>query len=230
MKFIASLLSLLAVAALPPAPTDGIRDDARVLSERGRATLVKEMQEFNARTGLLMFVDTNTFLDNSTNVRARARQLLPAWSGVRAGVLVCIDRSASEPPCIQVADPIWKRSSEPEVLAVIDEATRRLGEQGMSETTLINGMRLLMEKLSELDQLATARAEVWKHSDRLLATWLLACALLGAACTWLISRRLRSSEGAESAQHWFPDVSVGQRFGAPIGGGVIVVLTYHREV
>lgn len=230
MTFTAHLLSMLAAVALPPAPTDGIRDDARVLSEKGRAVLVKEMQAFTERTGLLMFLDTNTFLDGSTNTRLRAKQLLPAWSGARDGVVMCVDRSSQEPPGIQVADAVWKRPNDAEVLAALDEVLRGMNGRAVSEETVTSGLRALMERLTELHHRAADRSSVWKKSDLLLATYFLSSVFIGALLIWIISRRLRRSEGAAAVQHYFPEVVVGQRFGAPYGGGVIVELTYRREV
>ena len=221
---------MLAAAALPSAPADGIRDDARVLSERGRQTMVTEMGAFTERTGLRIFLDTNTFLESSTNARVRAKQLLAAWSGDKAGVLVCLDRTSQEPPGIQVSDPVWKRSSEPEVLAAIDEASTILSGAKVDEIAVVTGLRSLMAKLIKLDQLASARTKIWRPSDRLLAGGFLACVLIGGLATLLVSSRLRRSERAIATQHFFPDVSVGQRFGAPFGGGVVVELNYRREI
>ncbi len=230
MTFSAHLLAMLAAAALPPAPVDGIRDDAHILSERAQQTMVTEMKAFTERTGLRIFLDTNTFLESSTNARIRAKQLLTAWSGEKAGVLVCMDRTSQEPPGIQVSDQVWKRSSEPEVLAAIDEASVILSGPKVDEVAVVTGLRSLMEKLVKLDQLAGARTKIWRPSDKLLAGGFLACVLIGGLITLLVSKRLKRTEGELATQHYFPDVSVGQRFGAPFGGGVIVEVSYRREI
>lgn len=230
MTLSAHLLSMLAAAALPPAPLDGIRDDARLFSDKGRQALASEMRSFTEKTGLAIFVDASTFLPTGTNARARAKALRPVWTGARDGVVICIDRSSQDPPGIELSDAIWNRDSEPEVLAMLDNNLRFFSSRKLDEALTIEGVKMLMQRLTTLEDLARQRTRLWRPSDTLLAGAFAAILLVGMLLTVVLSRLLRRSESDSAAEYWFPDVNVGQRFGAPFGGGVIVELTYHRDL
>lgn len=230
MSFAACLVSLaLAVApALPPAPADGIRDDARVLTSEAKAILAQEMQVFTAETGLRLFIDTNTYLDGDMNPGERCRQLVRAWCGDTPGAVICVDRASKPMHAIQIAPAFWERSSELEVMPALMAAAEQVGQAQVSSDGLAAGARTLMKRLTELEKLAKSRSRVLDHSDWLLAAAFGACLAVGGLVAWILSRWLKRYEKEKAVEHTFPDVEVGQRFGAPNGGGVVVEMSFRK--
>lgn len=230
MSLTACIAGLLAAAAsaLPPSPADGIRDDARVFPVEARAVLSAEMQAFTSASGIRLFIDTNTYLEADVNPGERCRQLVRAWCGEEPGVVICVDRASKPMHAIQISPALWARSSELEIMPALLAAAEQIGRSQVSAEGLTEGARTLMKRLTRLEKLARARERVLDHSDKLLASAFGASLAVGGLVAWLLSRRMRRHEIAQAVQHTFPDVEVGQRFGAPNGGGVVVEVSFRK--
>lgn len=219
-------LALAAAPPLPPAPADGIRDDARVLASENREALAKDIRAFTAETGILVFLDTNTYLASNTNPGERSRGLMQSWCGDQPGVVICIDRASKPMHAIQFSPALWERSSELEVMPLLQNVSELMGRTQITSESLDQAMHLLMRRLASQTQLSRLRSRIFDHSGKLLAAAFGGCLLLGGLGAVLVTRWLRRYETQQAVQHFFPDVEVGQRFGAPNGGGVVVEISY----
>ena len=232
MIFSTGVLSMVAAvtAALPLAPVDGLRDDAHVFSNETQAALLQERTQFVQQTGLRLFIDTNTYLDGSMTAGERARALLRAWSGdpPQRSVMVCVDRSSRGLPVLHVSADLWQRYNEPQLITVLREVAEQMGRDKVTEESITRGLRLLMKELSRLETLARQRGSAFQSNDLLFAGIFTGCLFIGSFVIMLMARRLGQSEEHRAVQHYFPDVEVGQRFGAPCGGGVVVEVRYRR--
>ena len=87
-------------------------------------------------------------------------------------------------------------------------------------------LRIVLQRLTELHALAERRAVPMEERDWQLAGTLLAALLLLALVGhgWL--RRVDVDELSDLEPLELPEVEVGQRFGAPAGGGVLVEIQY----
>ena len=226
------VLSMVAAvaAALPVAPADGLRDDAHVFSSETQAALAKEREQFGRQTGLRLFVDTNTYLDGTLSGGERARALLRAWSGdpPQRSVIVCVDRSSRGLPVLHVSADLWQRYNEPQLITVLRSVAEPMGRDKVTEESIVTGLRLLMKELTRLENVARQRGDVFQSSDLLFAGVFTGALFIGGFVIMLIARRLGQGEEERAVQHHFPDVAVGQRFGAPCGGGVVVEAQYRR--
>lgn len=228
MSWAVTLLSLAAAAALPPAPQSGIRDDAHVFSPAAEATLAREMQDFRRATGFRLFIDTNTFLDSGSSTSDRARTLLHEWNGDEPAAIICIARSSTTSPSIYVSEAIWQRATMLELMTSIRAASLALNKQPLTEVEVTEGARTLMKELTKMERIARSRDRLFHRRDAYLAAAFVAILGLGSTLAWGIIRLLRRNEAERAVQHLFPDVEVGQRFGATCGGGVIVEITYRK--
>jgi len=89
-------------------------------------------------------------------------------------------------------------------------------------------VRLLMKELTRLENEARQRSNAFRGTDMLFAGIFTGSLFIGGFVVMLIARRLGQGEEHRAARHHLPDVEVGQRFGAPCGGGVVVEVRYRR--
>lgn len=221
-------LTLAAPTALPPAPANGIRDDAHVFTPAGEAALVREMEAFHQATGIRLFIDTNTYLESGANTNERARKLVRAWNGTAASAIICLNRASELPPSVYASEGIWNRGTTLELVDAIRAAMAPLLARPLTETDALAGARALMKELTRLERNARNRDRLFQRHDAYLAAAFIAALMVGGLLTWLGVRLLRRDEAERAVQHLFPDVEVGQRFGATCGGGVIVAITYRK--
>lgn len=232
MTFSTGILSMVAAAAmaLPTKPVDGIRDDGRVFSTETKQALVQERAVFAQQTSIQLFIDTNTYLDSSMSAGERARALLRAWSREPdpRSLIVCVDRSSRGLPVLHVSADLWQRYSEPQLITVLSAVAGQMGRDKVTEDAIAQGVRLLMKELTRLENEARQRSNAFRGTDMLFAGIFTGSLFIGGFVVMLIARRLGQGEEHRAARHYLPDVEVGQRFGAPCGGGVVVEVRYRR--
>lgn len=229
MSWIVTWISMAATAAaLPPAPADGVRDDARIFGDESRRVLVVQMEEFRKDTGFRLFIDTNTYIELPDNTNDRARTLLKAWGGDSPSAVVCIDRASQSLPTIVASDAIWQRTTTLELMTAIRASAEEMGSRPITEAEAMSGMKALMDGLRRVESVARQREQLMSRQDLIIAGIFGVALALGTGLIWLVVRLLRSREATLAKQHHFPDVEVGQRFGAPNGGGVLVEISYRK--
>ena len=229
MSWIVTWISMAATAAaLPPAPADGVRDDARIFGDESRRVLGVQMEEFRKDTGFRLFIDTNTYIELPDNTNDRARSLLKAWSDESSSVVVCIDRASQALPTIVASDAIWQRTTTLELMTAIRASAEEMGSRPITEAEAMDGMKALMDGLRRVESVARQRERFMSRQDLVIAGVFGIALVFGTGLIWLVVRQLRSREAILAKQHHFPDVEVGQRFGAPNGGGVMVEISYRK--
>lgn len=228
MTFSTGILSMAAAvaAALPTKPTDGLRDDGRVFSTEMKQALVQERAAFAQQTGIQLFIDTNTYLDGSQSAGERSRALLKAWADNQRSVIICVDRSSRGLPVLHVSADLWQRYNEPQLITTLRAVAEQMGRDKITEESITAGLRLLMKELTQLENQARQRSHAFQSSDLLFAGIFTGALFIGSFVIMLIAKRFGQGEEARSVQHFFPDVEVGQRFGAPCGGGVVAEVQY----
>ncbi|MBL9142375.1 MAG: hypothetical protein JNM99_01725 [Verrucomicrobiaceae bacterium] len=227
MSWIVTWISM-AAAALPPAPVDDVHDDARIFGDESRRVLSVQMEEFRKDTGFRLFIDTNTYIELPDNANDRARSLLKAWGGKSPSVVVCIDRASQALPTIVASDAIWQRTTTLELMTAIRASAEEMGSRPITEAEAMDGMKALMDGLKRVESVARQREQFMSRQDLIIAAVFGIALVFGTGLIWLVVRQLRSREASLAKQHHFPDVEVGQRFGAPNGGGFMVEISYRK--
>jgi hypothetical protein len=231
LRFLLALLlvSLSVLASdLPPVPADGLRDDARFFTKEGAAQLRAEVQALEQATGIRGYVDANTYIEGGQRGTERAQQLVQSWGQGRSAVVICLDRSAPRPGALDVSADLWERFTEPELMALIAKTVLAMGDGRTDETAVLKAVREMREGFTEQHAAATARARVLGgHDVGMLIAFLLVLGLGAALTMWLV-RRNQAREAEADVRHYFPDVEVAPRLGAPNGGGVMAAVQYRR--
>lgn len=217
--------SLLAFT-IPPAPADGIRDDARVMSAEGRGDLAAEMRKFEQRTGISIMVDTNTYLEANLSLATRCRLLLDQWLGGRPGAVFCVNRTLGPDAYIVFSQKLFERYPEPDLTQAAGETKAAMAKVSAPENRLPVGVRVLMGRLDALEKAAARRGALFHRRDLEMMAGFAGFLLAAGAVTALIVRQRHRVEQRDAVKHHFPDVEVAQRLGAPSGGGVVAEVGY----
>lgn len=221
----------LAVAvSLPPAPANGIRDDARAMSAEARDALALEMKAFEQRTGIVIVIDTNTYLDQNVSTMDRCHALLDGWVGRRPGVVFCLNRSVKPVPFIVFSPLLSGRYPEPDLSQAAGETTEAMADGSAPENRVPVGVRVMMGRLTILEKDASRRSQLFHRRDLEMMAGFGGFLTVACLITFVLVRRRRGVEDAEAVQHHFPDVEVTQRFAAPSGGGVVVEISYKSQL
>ena len=216
--------------AAPPAPADGIFDEARIFQRvpRLREALGQRLREFRERTGFEVYV---VLLDGlvGRDLQQEAKRLRNSWLGGEPGVVMAMDADTSA--CVLA----W---SEPSIHA----GDRKLpvvgpGEVSPQERILIwrelgalerpeirsheDAAKLVDALLRSLDKVVTpAEQEPPSRFGHLLLLALgLGSALLLVGM--LVAAAVRRADHRASDRLFFPVVPVGERLKAPRGGGKV---------
>ncbi len=213
---------------IPPAPADGIRDDARAMTIEGRKSVAAEMQKFEHRTGIALFVDTNTYLEGDQTAMDRSRALIAGWIGHRPGLVFCLNRGARPVPLIFFSKELSERYPEPDLSLAAAETMESMARVSAPENRLPVGVRVMMNRLRALESANASRNRLFHRHDIEMMAGFGALLFVTGLIALLIIRFHHKEEAIEAVKHQFPDVEVSQRFSAPGGGGVIVEVSYRR--
>lgn len=214
--------------ALPPKPADGIRDDARAMTAEAHQALAEEIRAFEKRTGMVIVIDTNTFLEQGVTSGERCRALVAEWIGKKPGVVFCLNRGAKPVPFIVYSAELFDRYPEPDLTQAAGETTEAMAKVATPENRLPVGVRVMMGRLTALEKTAARRNHMFLRRELEMMAGFCGFLLVAGAITWVIVRYRGRHEQAAAVQHRFPDVEVAQRFGAPSGGGIVAEVTYVR--
>ncbi len=219
----------LAAFTVPELPSDGIRDDARAMTAADRAALAVEIKKFEQRTGIVVVVDTNTYLEAGLSVATRCRLLLDRWVGARPGAVFCMNRTTGPDAFIVFSQKLFERYPEPDLTQAAGETKEAMAKVSAPEIRLPVGVRVLMGRLDALEKAAARRNQLFHRRDLEMMAGFAALLLAAGLVTALIVRQRHKQEASDAIKHHFPDVEVAQRLGAPSGGGVVVEITYTRR-
>jgi hypothetical protein len=211
---------------VPPAPADGLYDDASVLSEAQRASAVKAVAMARA-AGVNLHVALYAYIVGES-IEQRAERLKEAWCPDGAGLLVVADTSTNQCTYLShVAETEWLSTTELQRIFTESSNLAAAAEGTSSDKVLVvieNLAPRLSEAMARHEQLTRHRISprVWWIFGGVTLASLVLAALAGLARWWHHRHRRASAP----APHYFPSVAVGERFGGPFGGGVIAEVNF----
>ncbi|MFZ4764568.1 MAG: TPM domain-containing protein, partial [Roseimicrobium sp.] len=210
-----------AMAQTPERPRDGVYDETLLFTESDQAAVSARLATAARQTGVQVLIAGLTFSRDAT-ARDTAVRLASAWGREEPCVLLVFDRG-KDSIALGCNASLWNRYP-------VDELFLLFTDQGKTEargsTKPEVAMKAAMERaLQSLQRLETARQKreriLGPAEMRLLqgvafgmGLFLLACAL---AAYWAHCARL-----ARTTKHFFPDVHMEMRLGAPYGGGAVM--------
>jgi hypothetical protein len=216
----------LAAPAVPPPPADGLFDASSALNDGQRAAAVKAIGQARA-AGVELYVALYNFVIDET-IERRAERLKDAWCPSGTGLLVVADLSTQQCTYLShVADTEWLSTTE--LQGIFTEASKGAASvEGSSADKLLAVIENLAPRLS--DAMARHR-ELTRHRVSPLAWWvfgIVTVAVFALLCLAGIAVRLRRRHRLATVPqpHYFPTVEVGERYGAPFGGGVIAEVRF----
>ena len=236
-RLFASILALLVwpgvqafAQDIGEAPADLIHDDSRVFDAEIHARLAAELRDFEQRTGVLVYVETLTFIDGGVTAQMRCKQLMDAWLPGRRGMVLCYNRAERALPEFGFSTALQQQVSAMALAKVGESAAAAM--QGVADTRerLLAGLHAVLAEISKLPQLSASPGtgqdgRMFSREDGMLAAAFAGVLALGALVGWLLVRWQRAQEHVTDVQFFFPEAEVGQRFGASCGGGVMAEIS-----
>lgn len=214
---------------LPPAPRDGVFDEARLFrtSPERRILMEERLREFREGTGYEVYV---AFLESliGRNLDEECQRLRLAWLGEKPGMVFAMNTDSGD------FATSW---SEPSIRAGGDELpavgpgevspTERKRIEGLLESQPAPGVRssegaeqLVLVLLDGLEEaVASAEAPVHRRGRLLLLALGLGSVMLLVAM--LAGAAVRRGDRRAQDRLYFPKIEVGERLKAPRGGGKV---------
>lgn len=222
------LLSWSVQSAAPPTPADGVRDDARLLSDAARDEIAQEITNLRESAGLWVMVDTETFLPPDVSPQQRIRVLRDTWLGDKPGLVVSMTRRTEGPPLVDATAPLWQRHGEPHVYAMLQRAANAGTAGATREEKLLSTLRSLLADLRAAEARSQQKEDFFQPQDIWLAAGLATLLAFAALLTIFAVRHKRRTEARRAAVKLLPDVIMPTRLGAPGGGGTVVERSYRK--
>jgi hypothetical protein len=212
---------------LPERPADFIRDDARTMDAGTKGLLSEEIRQFTARSGLQLYLDTNAFLLGNESALIRARRLVGHWLDPKTpGIVLCLNRGASVVPVLQYNGALQAAYPDGDLVTLSYEVAVNVDACLRPEEKIPTALRTVLHRMTALQSTAKLSKKALEGREWTLALALLLGATgLGLVIHWLLLK-LDKDELSALEQLELPEVEVGQRFGAPGGGGLMAELSY----
>lgn len=215
-------LTVLTATTLASEPTQRIFDSAHMLSPAKHAELQEKLAEFSAATGCEVFIQAETYLESGMTARTAARTARRFVSGSGPTALFLSDR-AKDSIAISQSPEFWQRFPIAALVENLRTAMAQAQRPNLSPEERLTGcVETWLEGILRLETERQAKQKVLPPTQRPIAIAYASILSLGALATFFLGSRGRRLLAAEQHQMLFPEVQVGQRLGAPHGGGVIV--------
>jgi hypothetical protein len=208
---------------VPAAPADGLHDDASVLDPAQRAAAAQSVAEARS-AGVDLYVAVYSVLIGET-IEQRAERLKAAWCPDGNGLIVVADTASNQCTYLSHVDEAeWISTAELQrIFADSGAAAATLAPDAPSAEkilavigTLGPRLRDAMLKHRELTRHRVSPSAWWVFGGVTVSVF--AFLALGALAIRWFRHRQRATT---LTPLYFPTVAVGERFGAPFGGGVI---------
>jgi hypothetical protein len=210
-------------ATVAGATADYVDDTTRALSVSARTALQQELAAFHAETGVLLAIKADSYLDSGVTLRTAARRARQAVCPSGPVALIMIERGKNG-FVISHSPELWQRYPLADLVELLRETQREASIQGSEvEKKLVATSRLWMSHIRALEQARQRGLPMVKSQEKpLLLSFFIALAVLGWGCLHASARAHRRSD-LQNQRYPLPEVVVGQRLGAPFGGGRIIL-------
>jgi hypothetical protein len=199
-----------------------LHDSARVLAPEAQTLLDQELRQFAQETGVRFYVKAITYLDPGVSMRTTSRTTRRELASTGPVALLLVDRGQNGISLSHSPD-LWQRYP---LARLVDALRAALAETQSNDLPLAAKMAACTHRwmaairVLESERHLSLRLLRDKEKNLLLAfAMLLATGGVGAV---FFGSRDRARLSVENQRFLFPEVNVGQRLGAPFGGGHIV--------
>lgn len=215
-------LPVLLTTGMAASEPSWLDDTTRALDAEMHARLERELRSFHEQTGVRLGIKTVAYIDPGVTLRTATRVARRAFSANGPAALILVDRGQNGLG-LSYSPELWQRYPLAELITVLRAALLKTNadpDAGI-ETKMLLAAEQWMADVRRLEQQRRNASRLLHAPDKPV---LLACLLLlggGGFGVMTLAARRRLQETAERRHYEFPEVVVGQRLGAPYGGGHI---------
>lgn len=210
-----------ATTELPP-PADGILDDTRALEPATRALIAEDLKKLGEDLKCRTWLIAISFPPSGQNLRQYIRETRRHWSPDQPAILLGYDRSDNRLG-YSFSPDIWNRHPA----GLLADLTRRTDEimarEGMTtDERLSLAVQGFSSTMRQLESVRLQQQLRFAAPEKKLFFLFAPLILIGAGIAAWFGSFSRKHEQHGSQEYHLPEVAVGQRLGAPYGGGLIV--------
>ena len=210
-----------ALAAITPPTASAVLDETRALSPDALTMLQAELTSFEAETGVKLFIKAIPFLDPGSSLRSTARETRRDFCPTGSVALILLERGNGGIG-VSHSPELWQRYPMAQMVETLRAALAASADtQSSLEERALGTARAWMKGVRQLELDRRAHQRMLPARERPLQAAFLATLVLGCSGCLLLGNRARAVRQQRSEQLYFPEVTVGQRLGAPHGGGLI---------
>ena len=222
----------VAAASLPAAPESRVLDQGRIFTDEEEAALGGELKAFAENTGIDLYVAGYSFLLGET-IDDRITRLVNAWSiDEERETVVLLYTRANESLAVAGSPSISQRLSTMEFNECINagvQAAKEIGDAPdgsgpdhagrirAASTALTGAIEYELERQTFIDRLHRRGFLLW-------GAIVIGTICIGSGLWLLILKHFENRRREEKQFYYFPTLPVGERLGAPFGGGNAYVL------
>lgn len=217
--------------SLPEKPGSFVADTANILPPDDEAALAKALTRFSAEHDAELYVVTLTWapmpavLDRAekeleSGAQATATQLLQTWMPSKFGAVIVHEQATGKLGIATATDEAhWL--TVPAIQKALDGARRtHAAATSPAEAVQSCALELLSSFVAESPEPQTSAGAPRAKPHVLVLQYVAAALCLIFGAIYLIQRRQAKRRHTARAR-FFPEVTVGMRLGAPMGGGVV---------
>lgn len=217
---------------MPPAPKDGIMDNAEIFRPEQHLALAAKIENFRKSDDFYVFVATYTFVYGE-EARQRAWRLGRKWLEGKQGAVVVFDKGGGgTSPAIGL---IWQqddqRSLQDRTIQGILEAASEAANQVAAEkptdqvTAAVDG---IMEGFGRVRPVLEAGRRAVRTRQYMILGGVLSTMFLSLGVLTMVRRFQSRAARRDAESYLFPHVEIAPRYDAPFGGGVVVQMHYGK--
>ena len=215
---------------MPPAPKDGIMDNAEIFNPEQHKALAAKIGTCLKSDDFHVFVATYTFVYGE-EARQRAWRLGKKWLEGKQGAVVVFDKGGGgTSPAIGM---IWQqddqRSLQNRTIQGILEAASEAANKGATgkPTDQVNAaVEEIISGFGRVRPILEAARRATRNRQYMILGGVLGTMFLSLGVLTLVRRLQARASKRNSESYLFPHVEIAPRYDAPFGGGVVVQMHY----
>ena len=200
-----------------------VDDTTRALSPAAQVELERELAAFHSETGVRLTVKAIAYLESSLTMRTAAREARLAFSPTGPVAIIMIDRGKNGLG-ISHSPELWQRYPLADMVEVLRGALLEASNREQEiEAKLLATSRKWMAEIRKLEaNRKQALPVVQSREVPLVLGFVTLLALVGLGGRYF-GAKARERLIQQNQRYPLPEVVVGQRLGAPFGGGHMVL-------